>query len=189
MPAGLPADAVTLRLHSSWFIIYGLLLVALGVFAIVAPGVATLAVELTVGWLLLFGGVFGLIALFSSGRTAPGFAWNLLTSIAYILAGLALLARPMAGILTLTIILAAYLLAGGIVRVMLAVGYRRQIPTAWVWVMISGVVDIALALMIVSGLPGASAWVLGVLVGINLLVMGLAVVMAAFGARKLAGAG
>ena len=139
MPIGFPADADTLRKHSTWFIVYGALMVLLGLFAIAAPGVATLTVTLMVGWLLLLGGGFGLFAVISGGTSAPGFWWNLLTAIVYILAGLAVLTRPIAGVLTLTIILAAYLLAGGVMRIFLAVGYREKIPGAWVWVLLSGI--------------------------------------------------
>jgi uncharacterized membrane protein HdeD (DUF308 family) len=188
MPIGLPADAATLRKHSTWFIIYGLLLVVLGVFAIAAPGLATLAVSLTVGWLLVFGGAFGLIAVFSSGTGVPGFWWNLLTSIVYLLAGIVLLARPIEGVLTLTIILAAYLIAGGIIRIMLAFSYRSEIPGGWVWMLISGIVDLVLAFLIMSGFPGTAAWVLGLLVGINLVMMGAAIVAVALGVRRVASA-
>jgi uncharacterized membrane protein HdeD (DUF308 family) len=186
MPIGLPADAATLRSHSTWFLIYGILIFALGAFSIVAPGVATLAVELTVGWMLLLGGAMGLIAVFSTGRSMPGFWWNLLTSIVYILAGLSLLARPMSGAITLTIVLAAYLLAGGVVRIAQAFGYRTELPGAWFWVLISGVVDLVLAFMIMSGLPGTAVWVIGLLVGINLLMLGVAIAMAALAVRKIA---
>jgi uncharacterized membrane protein HdeD (DUF308 family) len=184
----LPAEAATLRKHSTWFIVYGIVLIALGAFAIIAPGIATLAVELMVGWLLTLGGLFGLTAVISTGRTMPGFWWNLLVSIVCVLAGFSLLTRPMAGILTLTIILAAYLLAGGIARIMLAISYRKEIAGAWMWVLISGLVDILLGLIIMSGLPGTAAWVLGLLVGINLLMTGVAVLMAALSVRKLAAA-
>jgi len=184
MPLGLPAEAATLRKHSTWFIVYGIVMVALGLFAIAAPNIATLAVGLMVGWLLLFGGAFGLFAVMSSGQRAPGFWWHLLTSIVFIVAGLALLTRPLAGVITLTIILAAYLLAGGIVRIMLGLGYRADIPRAWGWVLFSGIVDIVLALIIMSGMPGTATWVLGLLVGINLLMMGLSIVMVAFAVRK-----
>src|SRR4029079_6492190 len=98
MPIGLPADAASLRKHSTWFVIYGLLLALLGLFSIAAPGLAALAVTLTVGWLLLLGGAFGLVAAISGGSKAPGFWWNLLTAIVYVLAGLALLTRPLAGV-------------------------------------------------------------------------------------------
>lgn len=66
MPVGFPAEATTLRKHSTWFIVYGIVLALLGLFAIAAPGIATLAVTLMIGWLLLFGGAFGLVAVFSA---------------------------------------------------------------------------------------------------------------------------
>jgi uncharacterized membrane protein HdeD (DUF308 family) len=184
MPIGFPADADVLRKHSTWFIIYGILMILLGLFAVAVPGVATLAVTLMIGWLLLIGGGFGLFAVISGGTSAPGFWWNLFTAIVYILAGLCVLTRPIAGVLTLTIILAAYLLAGGVMRIFLAVGYRAQIPNAWIWVMISGLVDIALSVIIMLKLPGSAIWVLGLLVGINLLMMGFSIVMVAMGVRK-----
>ena len=186
MPIGLPADAATLHKYSTWFIVYGVLLIVLGLFAIALPAVATLAVELTVGWLLLIGGIFGLIAVYQAGRAESGFWWNLFTSIVFILAGLTLLARPLAGVITLTIILAAYLLAGGIMRVIVSIGYRSELPNAWGWVLFSGLVDIALALIILSGFPGTAAWVIGLLVGINMFMMGVAIVMVALAVRKSA---
>jgi uncharacterized membrane protein HdeD (DUF308 family) len=186
MPVGLPADAATLRKHSTGFVIYGVVLIALGVFSIAAPMIATLAVALTIGWLLLLGGAMGLIAVFSGGRSAQGFWWHLLTAVVYILAGLSLLMSPIVAALTLTIILAAYLVAGGIMRIMLSFGYRGHIPGAWTWVLLSGIVDIVLAVIIMSGLPGTATWVLGLLVGINLLMMGFAIVMVALAVRRSA---
>ncbi len=131
MPAGMPRDAAILRKYSTWFLIYGILLIVLGALAIAAPGVAALTVSLLIGWLLIAGGAFGLVMTFSAGAAAPGFWWHLLTSIVYLLAGIALLASPVAGAITLTIVLAAYLLAGGATRILLAFGYRRDIPGAW----------------------------------------------------------
>ncbi len=128
MPIGLPADAATLRKYSTWFILYG-----------VRDDPARLvrdrrarrrhagASSSPIGWLLLFGGVFGLIAVYlrrAAPRPASGGTCS--PPIVYILAGLALLTRPVSGIITLTIILAAYLLAGGIIRIMLAIGYRKR---------------------------------------------------------------
>jgi len=184
MPIGLPADAAMLRKHSTMFIAYGALMIALGLFSIAVPNVATLAVELVVGWLLLLGGAFGLFAVISGGAKAPGFWWNLLISAVYVLAGLSLLTRPMAGVITLTIILAAYLLAGGIARIILALGYRAEIPAAWTWVLISGIVDLVLAFIIMSGLPGTATWVLGLMVGINLLMLGFSILMVALAVRR-----
>ena len=94
--------------------------------------------------------------------------------------------HPLARLLLqlLTIILAAYLLAGGVMRIFLAIGYRSQFPGAWAWVLISGIVDIVLSLIIMMGLPGTAVWVLGLLVGINLLMMGFSIVMVAMSVRR-----
>jgi len=184
MPFGLPADSDILRKHSTWFIVYGVIMILLGIFAIVAPGIATLAVTLMIGWLLLFSGAFGLFAVISAGYRAPGFWWHLLTSIVYLLAGLSVLTRPITGVLTLTIILAAYLLAGGVFRIMMALGYRAHAPGAWFWLLLSGVIDIVLAFIIMSGMPGTAVWVIGLLVGINLLMMGFAILMIALAERR-----
>jgi len=184
MPIALPADADVLRKHSTWFVVYGVIMILLGAFAIVAPGIATLAVTLMVGWLLLFSGAFGLFAVISGGMRAPGFWWNLITTIVYFLAGLAVLNRPLAGVLTLTVILAAYLLAGGVIRIMMAMGYRAHAPGAWFWLLLSGVIDILLAVIIMMGLPGTAVWVLGLMVGINLLMMGFSILMVALAVRR-----
>ena len=183
MPTGIPMEADTLRKYRTWFMLYGVLLVILGFLAIAVPYVATLATGILIGWLLVAGGVFGLIAVFSAGKSASGFWWNLFTSIIYLLAGLALLFRPVAGVLTLTILLAAYLLAGGIVKIVMAIGYKSDIPKAWGWVLFSGIVDLALAFIIMSGFPGTATWVIGLMVGINLLMMGVSLIVAAYHCR------
>jgi uncharacterized membrane protein HdeD (DUF308 family) len=180
MPTGIPMSSDTLRKYRTWFMLYGALLVILGLVAVALPTIATLATGILVGWLLLAAGVFGLIAVFSAGTGASGFWWNLFTSVIYVLAGLALLFRPVAGVLTLTILLAAYLLAGGIAKLVMAFGYKREIPKAWGWVLFSGLVDLVLAFIIMSGFPGTATWVIGLMVGINLLMMGVALIIAAY---------
>ena len=186
MPVGLPMNAETIRRYSTWFMIYGIVLILMGAIAIIAPGVATLAASVLIGWLLLISGVFGLIAAFWAGISAPGFWWHLLTAVLYLLAGTALLWDPFAGALTLTIILAAYLLATGVTKIVLSLRYRPALPRAWGWVLVSALIDIVLGLLIVSGLPGTSLWVLGLLIGINLLFTGVALVVTALHFRKSA---
>ena len=65
-------------------------------------------------------------------------------------------------------------------------GYRSQIPSAWFWVVFSGIVDLVLAFMIMSGFPSTALWVIGLLVGINLLMMGFSIVMIALAIRRSA---
>src|SRR5580692_10645258 len=88
------AVAASLKLHWRAFLIEGIVLFLLGLFAIVIPNVATLAVEVLIGWLLLMSGVVGLISTLRM-RGAPGFGWSLLSAVIGIAAGVILLAWPL----------------------------------------------------------------------------------------------
>jgi uncharacterized membrane protein HdeD (DUF308 family) len=189
MPVVTTIDNETLQKHSKWFLIYGIALTLAGVAAIILPGIASLATAIMLGWLLLFGGVMGLFAVYQTGRAAPGFWWELLTAVLYVLAGISLLISPVAGVLTLTILLAAYLFAAGVMKMILAFGYRRDIPQAWGWVLFSALLDLGLGLLIFLGLPGSAVWVLGLMVGINLVMTGVALIVAATCTKKMCNSG
>lgn len=189
MPVGVPVDAEVIRKHNTWIMIYGVGLIILGAMAIILPGVATVAAKTLLGWVLIASGIIGLFTVFTAGVSAPGFLWNLLTAVLYLLAGVALLSNPVAGILTLTIIIAAYLIATGLSKIVLAFRYKQAIPRAWGWMLFTGLVDIALGVLIISGLPGTAAWVLGLLVGIDLLFTGAALVAAAVHYRNISTGG
>jgi uncharacterized membrane protein HdeD (DUF308 family) len=181
-------DANTLRKYGTWFTIYGVAMTLLGILAIAMPVPATLATSIFIGWLLVAGAVFGLYAVYSAGKGAPGFWWNLITAILYLAAGVVLLGNPITGAVSLTIVLTAYLLAGGAAKVFLGFQHKRDIPQAWYWILISGIVDIGLALLIIMGLPGTAFWAIGLLVGINLVMMGVAIVFSALSCKKMAAA-
>jgi len=191
MPTALTAaeirfDADTLRKYSTWFTIYGVVITLLGVLAIAMPVIATLATSIFIGWLLVAGAVFGLYAVYAAGRDAPGFWWNLITALLYLAAGILLLISPVTGALSLTIVLAAYLLAGGVAKIVLGFQHKKDIPNAWAWILFSGLVDIVLGFLIFTGLPGTALWAIGLLVGINLVMMGVAIVFTAQSCKKMA---
>lgn len=179
-------DADTLRKYSTWFTVYGVLLALLGILAIAMPYIATLATSIFIGWLLVASSVLGLYAVYSAGKDAPGFWWNLITAILYLAAGIMLLVNPVTGALSLTIVLMAYLLAGGVAKLVLGFQHKKDIPNAWFWILFSGLVDIVLAFLIIQGLPGTAFWAIGLLVGINLVMMGIAIVFTAQSCKKMA---
>jgi uncharacterized membrane protein HdeD (DUF308 family) len=94
--------------------------------------------------------------------------------------------RPLAGILSLTLVVAAYFAAQGVVQIITALTHRHAIPS-WIWMLFSGVVNIVLAALIFSGWPGTAEWTLGLLFGINLLVWGLSLTMTALACRTTNG--
>jgi uncharacterized membrane protein HdeD (DUF308 family) len=177
--------AETLHRHWVWYLIEGIVLIVLGALAIVIPPIATLAATIFIGWLLLIGGAIGLYTTFRM-RGAPGFWWSLISAVLGILAGGILIARPVAGALSLTIVLIAFFIIEGVASIMFALEHKSELPVAWGWMLASGIVDLALAVLIFAGLPSTAAWAIGLLVGINLIFGGASLAMMALGARKLA---
>ena len=79
--------------------------------------------------------------------------------------------------------LIAFFIIEGIVSIMYAIEHRSQLTGQWVWMLVSGIIDIILAVIILSGLPGSAFWALGLLVGINMVFGGAALIAMAIAAR------
>jgi uncharacterized membrane protein HdeD (DUF308 family) len=180
--------AATASLHEHWvlFLIEGIILVILGMAAIVIPPIATLAVEILFGWLFLISGIVGLVTTFWM-RPATGFWWSLVSAVIGITAGIVLLLWPMNGILSLTFVLIAFFAIEGVASIMFALEHRRELSGRWAWMLTSGVIDLILAVVILAGLPGSAAWALGLLVGINMIFGGSALIGMALHARQFSG--
>jgi uncharacterized membrane protein HdeD (DUF308 family) len=172
-------------MHWRLFLTEGIVLLVLGVIAIVVPPIATIAVEILIGWLLLVSGVVGLIATLRA-RSAPGFGWSLVSAILGIAAGIVLLGWPLSGALSLTMILTVFLVLEGVVSILYALEHKREISGRWGAMLFSGIVDLLLAGIIFAGLPGTAAWAIGLLVGINLVFGGSALIAMALHARNIA---
>ncbi|MEP7030349.1 MAG: HdeD family acid-resistance protein [Pseudolabrys sp.] len=179
--------AVANALHQHWklYLIEGVLLVVFGLIAVVIPPIATLAVTLVLGWLLLFSGVIGLYTSFMM-RHAPGFWWSLISAALAVLVGGMLLALPAGGALSLTLVLVAFFVIEGVVSIMFALDHKRELSGRWGWMLVSGIVDLVLSVMIFIGLPSTAAWAIGLLVGINMLFGGLALISMALHAKNAA---
>jgi uncharacterized membrane protein HdeD (DUF308 family) len=177
--------AVARSIHEHWgvFLAEGIILVLLGIIAIVVPPIATLAFTIIIGWLFLVSGIIGLITTFWA-RTAPGFWWSLISAIIAIAAGVVLLLWPISGTISLTLVLIAFFIVEGIVSIMYAIEHRNQLTGQWGWMLLSGIIDLILAAIIFAGLPGTAVWALGLLVGINMLFGGAALIAMALASRN-----
>jgi uncharacterized membrane protein HdeD (DUF308 family) len=114
----------------------------------------------------------------------PGFGWSMLSALLAVLLGLILIARPLAGVLTLTMVLIAFFILEGITAIVVAVQHREQLRS-WGWVLFSGIVDLLLAYLIWAGWPSSADWAIGLLVGINMVFLGLSLLMTALAARLM----
>ena len=183
-------SSVTRSLHAHWrlFLAEGIVLLILGLLAIIVPQIATIAVAVFIGWILLVSGAVGLLATFRM-RTAPGFWWSLISAILGIVAGILLFRSPVSGALSLTVILTAFLIIEGIVSILFALEHKRELSGRWGAMLFSGLVDLFLAGIIIEGLPGTAAWAIGLLIGVNLVFGGSALIAMALHARDSATAG
>ncbi len=181
--------AVASAIHEHWvmFLIEGIILVLLGIAAIVLPPIATIAFTIIIGWIFLVSGILGLITTFWA-RQAPGFWWALISAIIAIAAGIVLLLWPISGAVSLTLVLIAFFVVEGIASILYAIEHRNQLTGRWGWMLFSGIVDLILAAIIFSGLPGTAVWALGLLVGINMVFGGVALIGMALAARHPAAA-
>ncbi len=182
--AGSPAS-LTHRMHDHWglFLAEGIALCLLGLAAILVPPLAGLAATIFLGWLFLLAGVVGLLATLRA-RSAPGFAWSLLSAIVALVAGGVLLWNPLQGLVTLTYVLIAFFIVDGLLIIVLAIAHRREMSGRWEWMLANGVIDLVLAAIIISGLPGTLAWALGLLLGIDLVFGGTSLIGMALDARN-----
>ena len=175
--------SAAVREHWKAFLFEGILLTVLGLAAMIAPLIASLAFTIFVGWMFLISGIAGLAMTFWA-RQMPGFWWSLISAVLAVGAGIVLLARPAQGVLTLTIVIGAYFLAEGVATIMYALEHRRELSERWSWMLFSGLLDILIAAMIITGLPGSAEWAIGLLVGINLVFGGASLIGMALAARK-----
>ena len=174
--------ALTIHTHWKLFLAQGIVMMVLGFLAVVEPNVATLAVTLFVGWLFFIAGIFRAAAAWHS-RSMPGFAWSMLTALLSVALGVILILRPLAGVLTLTMVLVAFFIVEGIASILGAIQHRQHLRS-WGWVLFSGIVDLFLAYLIWAGWPSSADWAIGLLVGIDLVFGGSALVAIALAARQ-----
>jgi uncharacterized membrane protein HdeD (DUF308 family) len=163
-----------------WLLALAIIMILLGLIAIATPVYATFAVQALLGWILVIGGIAQGIHAFTA-RGWGGFLLELLSAILYLVVGVILLVNPVEGALALTIVLAAFLVVEGIFKIVMAMRVRDH--RGWGWLLASGIVSLILGVLIWAQWPVSGLWVIGLLVGVQLLFTGWALVMLALAAR------
>src|SRR6266581_5223353 len=175
--------AATIHAHWKLVLAQGIVLLVFGLLAVAMPNIATLAVEIFVGWLFLIAGIFRALSVWHA-RRMPGYGWSMLSALLAVLLGLILILRPLEGVLTLTMALVAFFIIEGVASIIGAIEHRQHLRS-WGWVLFSGIVDLLFAYLIWQGWPSSASWAIGLLVGINMLFLGLSLVMTALAARLM----
>jgi uncharacterized membrane protein HdeD (DUF308 family) len=165
-----------------WSIGLSVLMILAGVLAIVIPPAAGIAVLVVVAWLLMLSGAVHLVFAWQT-RTAGGMIWELLLGILYIFVGVYALLHPVAGLASLTLVLALYLFAEGVLE--LIMGFRLRPMPGSGWLLLDGIVTLVLGILIWRSWPSSTEWVIGTLVGISMLFSGTARLSLSLAARRM----
>src|SRR6516164_11725536 len=158
------------RKFSGWLIVAAILFIVLGAFAIIEPAVAGLGVALLVGWLLIFGGISHFVSAFEGGG-ARRVLFQILAGVAFVIGGYYLLPHPALALGTLTLLLAAVILAAGVCEIVTY--FRLRSEQASGWMLFNGIVALIPGALIWLHWPSSSVWAIGTLVGVNLLLTGV----------------
>jgi uncharacterized membrane protein HdeD (DUF308 family) len=164
-----------------WLLAFGILSIILGTVGMGMTFGLTLVSVVFFGALLIVGGTFQLVDAFKC-QGWKGALWHILIALLYIAGGLLIVVDPVLASETLTLALAAVLIAVGVSRVMMALQHRGQ--TGWGWLVLSGVISIVLGAMIIAKWPMSGMWVIGLFVAIELIFNGWAYLFVALAARR-----
>jgi uncharacterized membrane protein HdeD (DUF308 family) len=169
------------RQASTWSIVWGVLLIILGMLAIGSPFLAAIAVNGFIAWLIVMAGVVHLILAFHA-HGAGSLIWKLLVGLAYLFFGGYLIVHPVLGVASLTLVLASLFLIEGILNIILFFKMRSVGGSSWV--LLDGIITLLLGLMIYMQWPSSSVWAMGTLVGVSMIISGVTRLMLSLAVRK-----
>ena len=171
------------RTRWGWFVALGIAQLILGIIAWFDVIAFTIAGVIFIGALLVVAGVFQVVHAFMD-RAWGGFALHLLVGILYVIGGLLLMNDPLPGAVVVTILVAAALIVGGILRIVIGVRHRHM--PGWGLMLAGGVISLAVGVMLYLMLPWSGLWVVGTLIAIELIMHGVSWIQFGLTLRKTA---
>ena len=169
------------RTGLAWSTALGIFLIVLGIFALLAPFIAAVYAALILAWAVIFSGVAQLVHAFRTRREGH-FILPFLVALLYLGAGLWLLLRPAAAVLSLTLLFGAMLIVSGVLQLML--GFRLRPAPGSGWLIFDGLLSLLLGIFVATGWPWTAAWVIGTYIGISLVFRGFGIAMFSAAARR-----
>lgn len=162
-----------LQLHCRLFLIEGVIFILLGFLAVAIPHFFSVVIVMLLGWIIVVAGAIqGSRAIFL--RNMPGFYLWLGLGVLQIVLGYLLIADPIAGVFSFTMMMAVYFAIEGATKMYWA--YRLRPLPYWNYVFFNGFTALAFAFVILTFWSETASWLLGLLVGINMIVMGWSMV-------------
>jgi uncharacterized membrane protein HdeD (DUF308 family) len=158
------------------------LMIVLGFAAMFKPFAAGMGISLFIAWIIVFTGVVHIIYAFAAS-SAGSFFWRTLIGVAYILGGAYLLKNLSIALASLTLLVAAILIAEGVFQ--LITFFQLRVLPGSGWILCDAILTLILGALIAYPWPGSSLWAIGTLVGVNLIISGFTRLMYSAAARSL----
>jgi uncharacterized membrane protein HdeD (DUF308 family) len=163
-----------------WLMAFGIASIILGSIGLGMSFALTLASMVLFGALLVAGGLFQILDAFKC-RGWKGSAWHILIGLLYVVGGVIVMIDPVLASETFTLVLAAVLIAVGLLRLIIA--FQLRPSKGWYWPLISGLVSLALGGVILAQWPASGLFVIGLIIAIELIFNGWAYLFVALAAR------
>src|SRR5260370_10766050 len=163
-------DSPSARSGTGSMMVWGIVMLICGIAAIALPWASGIGVVIVIGWVLLFSAVSHLIFAFHT-HGIGGVLWQILLALVYGAAGVFMLMNPLAGLVTLTLVLAIFLLIEAALETALYFQLRRAITASWI--LLDPIFALILAILIWSQWPSSALWFIGTIIGISLIFSGV----------------
>jgi uncharacterized membrane protein HdeD (DUF308 family) len=162
-------------------IVFSVLMIIAGLWAIAMPYHAGLAISVFLGWMLVIAAVGHFVFAWYTRRTG-NLPLKILLGVLYLAVGVYLLSHPKRALITLTIALACYLLFEGAAELVLYWQHRQAGGATWF--LLNGIITLVLGGMIFATWPANTDWALGTLVGISIFFSGVSRLMISLAAKQ-----
>ena len=176
-----PVTSQELKRGFGLSLVFGILMIILGLVAIARPLFAGIATNFFLGWVLLLGGINQSIYAIQT-RKEGQFIWKLLIGIFYVVAGVVPLIYPLEGLLSLTLIVGLGILSSGLTQIFSA--FSRRPDSDWGWILARGILATVVGIWVLIDWPSNTTWLVGSLVGINFISDGIGIITFSAFARE-----
>ena len=174
-------------LFRRWWVllIQGILLIILAIFIFNNPLNVLAGLSIWVGILIIFAGIAGILAWFGADKEERE-SGSLLWSIVTVLFGIVLLSNLLATMKALTILFGVWLMIGGIHLIRSGLALRRETSSSGLLIIITGVLAVLVAIATIFKI-GTGAVTISLLLGLQVLLIGIAVVIFSIAKKMVVG--
>ncbi len=163
------------------FLVEGIFILIVGMLLVILPQVSTLALSLMISVALILAGIYKLISSVIRRDEIEKSWLSAIIAILMIGTGAYLTVRPLFNLFLITLGVGIYFVLEGINSMIIAFESKGVLKHWWVGIL-AGLAQFALAFLILFGLPGSALYTIGLLLGISMILSGIALISVYTGA-------